>query len=179
MLSSTLLPPLRRLAGVLEINPPNARWWAQPGASPDPEEKLTPWQRRDFQATTFQSAKGLAGGPGWGAVYYRTTYDVASGVYLESCRPVEEIDKAQHKHADLGLTGPDVWTPDPPRDIVTTLWGERIELESEEFRVCVSESSVLGPDLSRPKPPTRSAEAPKSYHIVEAPGEIDLSLIHI
>ena len=94
-------------------------------------------------------------------------------MYLELCRPVEEIDKAQHKHAELGLTGPDVWTPDPPRDIVTTLWGERIELESEEFRVCVSESSVLGSDLSRPKPPTRSAEAPRSYHIVETPGEID------
>ena len=53
----------------MEINPPNARWWAQPGASPDPEEKLTPWQRLDFQATTFQSAIGLTGGPGWGAVH--------------------------------------------------------------------------------------------------------------
>ena len=45
----------------MEINPPNAGWWAQPGASPDPEEKLVPWQRRDFQAKTFQSAKGLTG----------------------------------------------------------------------------------------------------------------------
>ena len=70
-------------------------------------------------------------------------------MYLELCRPVDEIDEAQHKHAELGFIGPDLWTPDPPRDIVTTLWAERIEVDSEEFSIGVSESSVLGPDLSR------------------------------
>ena len=60
-----------------------------------------------------------------------------------------------------------MWTPDPPRDIVTTLWAERIAADSEEFNIGVSESSVLGPDLARPVPATSSAEAPKSYHIVE------------
>ena len=109
---------------------------------------------------------------------YRTTYNVVSGQCLELCRAAEEIEASDHQHVGLGLTAPDLWTPDGPRDIVTTLWFMTEKSGEDKKEVFVSESSILGPDLTASGPATASAAsgpgpAAKSYHIVETPDEID------